>query len=890
MNFRFITTAFLLATAVILLTGTIYAHTCPVTFTYTPGSQVQTAYVSGTFNNWASAPPQAYEMRDDDGDGTWQVSVEIPLGTYLYKFVIDGVWIDDPSNPERVSDGYGGYNSVLDVSCPYPEFELVTHSTDQAGHRFTATVRLKSWTAELDADSVDVTVDYEAAPSGSVTIANGIITLDISPLSDGIHDVRVDGADVNGKPVETILLKVYINESTDWRDVSMYFTMTDRFNNGDISNDGSIPGAHWKTDYQGGDFRGIINKLEDGYFESLGINALWITWPGDNTENTGLGYYGETDDCNLAPMQPGITWTPIQFTAFHGYWPDDLYETEEHFGFMEELQELVVKAHDRGIRVMLDLVINHVHSDSPYFTGTPYYFFHYPVEICELINWSRPITCWFTEFLPDLNFSDPRVVRDLLNWATWWVKQSGADGFRVDALKHVEWDLITALRSRMHAEMEATGIDFYMVGETFSGNPDDISPFIGTTLVHGQFDFPLNLRILHAFAWEDEGLDSAHGNGGNYFNAYQARGGLMSTFIGNHDISRFVSAAAGSLYCGPWDGNSHIAQGWRNPPGSPTWFGAYQKLQLAFTYIFTLPGIPLIYYGDEIGLPGAGDPDNRRFMKFDTDLSDWEEQTLDYLQLIGTLRRDHPALRVHSWPQVLHSEGAFLVYSRIHSLERAVVALNRSDQQRQQSVYVSGTGLVNGDILTELIRGGTVTVSNNQINVSVPGRGAAIYSKYQTPTPTPIVSPSATFTPTRTPDGSRTPTPVPSGTVGPTMTPTPTSIPRDLTVEVITNQADYQQDDLFWLDVLITNNGTAIVVQLYVVLEAYGSYYFYPSWTPEAAAQVENLKPYWTHNYHILEFIWPPTGFTGEAAFYAGVMQLGAVEFLDIDQTSFTWR
>ncbi len=854
---------------------TVYAHYCPKTFTYDEhGEPANEVLLTGSFTDWASEPPDAYEMEDDDNDGIWEVTVELDIGTYLYKFIVDGEWVQDPDNSDESPDGHGGYNSVVHVECPYPRFLITSYNVDDDQRRCEATLEMQPAGADLDGTTVTVTLDHEPAP-GTWDVNGNAVTLDVGSLADGIHDVRVYGEDLDGRPVEPAILKAYINVSEDWHDATLYFTMTDRFLNGDSGNDAPLNDIPWQTNYQGGDFQGIIDKIEDGYFEDLGVNALWISWPGDNAENPGGGYYGNTTECGLQWGDP-VDWIWVEFSAFHGYWPAKLYESEQRFGTMSELNELVDKAHERGIRVLLDLVINHVHEESPYFSGSPDYFFHYPMQICQETWWQFPITCWFTAFLPDLNFSQQGVIRDFLNMAVWWAKQTGCDGFRVDALKHVEFDFITSLRSRMEMEMEGTGVDFYLVGETFTGNPDDIVYFLGDDLVHGQFDFPLNLQILKAMAWQEIGMDAMHSSGREFYDLY-GDDALMSTFIGNHDIARFISAAAGDLFCPAWDNMSHVSQGWLNPPNTPDEYWPYQKLQLALTYIMTLPGIPLIYYGDEFGLPGAGDPDNRRMMKFGGDLNSNQQQTLDYTKMIGKLRRDHPALRADSWPYTLHGEWSFLVYFRYHSDERIIVALNSSDQSRQQTVGLTGTGLDDGDVLTELIRGGTVTVQDNSITVSVPGRSASIYSKmYVSPTPTP------TGTGTYNPD-TRTPTR--------TVTPTPTGGPTDITIDVQTSQAYYETGDRFWLKVLIENGGPDIITDMYVMLDVYGEFFFHPSWTSEMEYEIRDLLANWSYEFKLLDFFWPETGGTADGiVFWAILSDHETLNGLCSDQTAFGWR
>ena len=670
-------------------------------------------FVAGSFNEWSdSATPMVNDA------GKWSVVVALEPGKHIYKFVVDGAWIADPDNPDSEDDGYGGVNSVLWVEdCGAPAaVVLKEHKTDSDKGTFYA--RFEAVGANpIDKGQVSVTVDWTDSAQFTVSGDGKKLEVEIDGLADGIHDVRVTVGE------ETFLLKVYIGLSTDWRETTLYFVMTDRFSNGDPANDAPVDGVDWRTNYQGGDFKGVTDRIKDGYFDDLGVTALWLSWPVDNPDGGEDGSYPAEHYCGMNPKTAPYAGT--KYTGYHGYWPSNLYETDEHFGTMAELKKTVSTAHAHGIRILLDFTANHVHSASPFFQDhKDDNYFHFPAEICQDVGWdAKPVTCWFVDYLPDLNYSNPAAVNEVLDYAMFWAKETGSDGFRLDAVKHIEFEFIYKLRQRVKKELELTGIDFYIVGETFTGDAGLIKSFLGPDKIHGQFDFPANMQILKGFAMREIGLDEMD----NAVRDAKAVYGdaVMSTFLGNHDIARFISLAGGQISCGIWDVVSNIAQGWHNPPDAPGDVTAYKRLQLAFAYVMTVPGIPLIYYGDEFGMPGAGDPDNRRMMRFGNELSGNEKETLAFLKKLGQARKEHPVLSAGAWSAALWSEGDFLAYARTSGDEKAVVLINIGDSEKSGELDVGGIGL-DGPV-TDVLGGGEVVVEGGKLPFAVPAGGAAIY-------------------------------------------------------------------------------------------------------------------------------------------------------------------
>lgn len=476
----------------------------------------------------------------------------------------------------------------------------------------------------------------------------------------------------------------------DWRSAVLYFVFVDRFVNGDTTNDTPVPGVETQANYQGGDYAGLMQKIDDGYFNSLGVNALWITVPFDNPQVSGPGSDGHL------------------YSAYHGYWPSDLDKVEEHFGDLDSLKLLVEKAHLKGIKVLIDYAMNHVHSAAPLFAEHPDWFWpldyngNYCVcgEGCDWNDTYEQKRCWFRDYLPDWNFQNPDARAYSVANAIKWIKDTGIDGYRLDAVKHIETQWIGDLRAETDKLDLESGERFYMVGETFeSGNRDAIKVYVHPSLLDGQFDFPLRGVVVESILRRSGSmfdLDNFLSTNDTYYP------GLMSTFIGNHDIARVINTALDQPW-GTWDngGNSN----WQNPPPLPNYRAPFERLSVAYTFLLTTQGVPLIYYGDEIGMPGAGDPDNRRFMQ-------WSNYSADQLFLrtqiekLGKIRQDHPGLWKGTRTTASVTQDTY-GYVMSDGEDTVYVALNRGDSPGA----VAGMPASGHDLLTDTdVTGPAVTV------------------------------------------------------------------------------------------------------------------------------------------------------------------------------------
>jgi glycosidase len=368
----------------------------------------------------------------------------------------------------------------------------------------------------------------------------------------------------------------------------IYLIMTDRFANGDPGNDNPAvsPGLTDRSNpryYHGGDLAGIRKRLP--YLKELGITAIWITpvYDNQNTPNEKQAYQGKA------------------ITDYHGYGATDLYGLEEHFGDVAELKRLTDEAHAAGIKLILDMVANHTGPDHPWvkdaptptwLNGTPASHLNNTWQVWSLADphgtdatRAGTLSGWFADVLPDLNQDDPEVARYLIQNTMWWTAKTGIDGIRQDTWPYVPrsfWKPWTAAIKREYPAMR-------IVGEVWDGDPTVTSFFEGpvkqfdgvATGVDALFDFPLHYPMRRAFAEGRSLREVVQMLGRDHL--YQAPDRLV-TFLGLHDVSRFM-----------------------NDKGATT-----DGLMLGFTFLMTARGTPMIYYGDEIGLPGAGDPDNRR--------------------------------------------------------------------------------------------------------------------------------------------------------------------------------------------------------------------------------------------------------------------------------------
>jgi len=686
----------------------IPVRTCEVTLTYAPQQSLQgTVSVTGEWNGFdAASLPMA-----DRGDGVFTARLEgLEPRDYGYRFVVGKQELMDPQNPYSRWVRTEEYSRLTVPDCRQPVLEL---------RRFVATpegtldvdVAYVDGTDEVgpDTDKVSLSLDGEVR-QGAFDSKTGRLRLQVEGLAQGKHHVKVVAMDASGRAAQPLYLPFWVEpQRFRWESGLMYFAFTDRFLNARTENDGAVADVDPIANYQGGDFAGITEKIEDGYFDALGVRTLWISPVDQNPEGRFIGTGGK------------------YYSGYHGYWPSAPRTTQHRFGSIEELRALTAAAHRKGIRVIADLVLNHVHQEHPYWVNhrNDDWFNTSASCVCgtQDCDWEeKRLTCKFTDYLPDFNWRSSNMVDRFIDDTLWWLEAADFDGFRMDAVKHMDQVAGRTLRGRLRDITAMTGTEFYLVGETFVGadGRSQIARYISPRELDGQFDFPLYWPVREAFA-DGQGLERVD-QAVRENEVFYAPGTINSPFIGNHDVARFISQAAKQL-----DGEGGDPWSSSRPAATVTDAAAFEKAKFAFTFVLTQPGVPLVYYGDEVGLPGAGDPDNRRLMRFGSTLTPLEAELLTVVQKLGQARLAHPALQTGA-RHTLRIERDLYVFQRsLPDGQGALIAINRSDVERPLVVEPLGSLAASSATYSDVFSGRTLQLAGTETTMVIPPRSVAVY-------------------------------------------------------------------------------------------------------------------------------------------------------------------
>jgi neopullulanase len=487
------------------------------------------------------------------------------------------------------------------------------------------------------------------------------------------------------------------------RDDVIYLIMPDRFADGDPANNqpsGAAVGTYDRSvakTYHGGDLKGIQEHLP--YLKDLGVTALWLTPIYDNDDST---------------------------SDYHGYGAVDEYAVEDHFGTMKDYQDLVAAAHQLGLKVLLDLVPNHVgpkhpwaasqpapnwlHGTTGHHVDTDYYYPPITDPHAVKANYVSALEGWFANVLPDLAQENPLVAQYLLQNALWWTESGGLDGFRIDTFPYVP----RAFWAYYHAGLFSNYPHFFTVGEIYNTDPTVTSYWAGgqtgfdgiDTHLTTPFDFPMNSAIRETVA---------HGASAKKIvdvlrqDRLYPHPELLVTFIGNHDMKRFLSDANGSV----------------------------EKLKLAFSLLATLRGIPQLYYGDEIGMTGGDDPDNRHDFPggFPADQhsafisagrTPQEQDVYTHVQALLKLRQAHAALRTGVQKHVAVADN-YYAFTRETDGERLLIVFHNRDSAENITLDFADTSLSNAKSLTPIFAGTPVQLEGTKLHLQVQPNRLMIY-------------------------------------------------------------------------------------------------------------------------------------------------------------------
>ncbi len=423
----------------------------------------------------------------------------------------------------------------------------------------------------------------------------------------------------------------------------MYFVLIDRFADGDTSNNsGQTPGSYLAYEgtnpealkhYQGGDLSGITQNLDS--LQSMGITMIWISPFLDNSNSDYVGWW-----------------------AYHGYHPIDFFSVDEHFGTLDDLKLLVNSAHARGMKIIFDMPFNQTAADHPWIDDpekTDWYHWDEQGKPFEITDWfdQEQIEIGELHGLPDLAQENDAVYQYLMDVSKYWIDETGCDGFRLDAVKHIP---VEFWERYVRDVREIAGSDFLLMGEVFWGEAFRIKPYadIGFDYL---FDIPGYYAIQRTF---NKGAPIKNFSDFYQENATDLASTRFATLIDNHDVARFNAGLAEQS----WD-----------------------KQKLALGWLMTAPGLPVIYSGTEIGMDGYpvkdanGIPqDFLNRLPLPTTLnSEQLKRKMEFSELTQ-LRHTYPALSQGSFHEV-YKDWSIYAYLRSVGEDQLLICLNNASTE-----------------------------------------------------------------------------------------------------------------------------------------------------------------------------------------------------------------
>lgn len=611
-------------------------------------------------------------------------------GDHYYRFNVDGEWKLDEYN-ERVEErapfvkAAGMEDNTKAASGDLVEYSVYTY---------------KKYAASATAEFSTKTVDYTMNSVLKVNVPQiddmvvSAVTADISALggdSEFVIDPQLMAGTVavNEKiaagtyTIPIVIKDQYENEYStsaditvtaktgndfDWDEAIIYFMVTDRFNDGNTANNDGVEKNN-PSGYHGGDFAGVTQKLD--YLKDLGINTIWITPIVDNIDDA------------LTTDVAGIT-----SHGYHGYWAKDFTTLEPTLGTEAEFKTLINEAHSRGIKIMVDVVLNHAGYNTEDTFGN---MIRSNADTVSGDDQLAPLSG-----LPDFATEKPEVREKLVAWQTAWMTNYDIDYFRVDTVKHVEDTTWKAFKN----SLTEANPEFKMIGE-YSGAG---YTFDGGQLGTGQMDSLLD------FDFNDFGQQFVTGSLSKIENSLEKRNAsidntaTLGSFLSSHDEDSLVYKLI-------------------NENGL-TEEEALKKAMVAASLQITAKGQPVIYYGEEIGLYGANNyPYQTNRYDFDWSKVTDNNVILNHYKALLAARNAYTDVFAKGSRNSLavSDENGYVVFDRVYNGQHVVTALNITD--KEQTVTFDLSKVAGNGIYTNLITAGNGTsskIDGTKVTLTIP--------------------------------------------------------------------------------------------------------------------------------------------------------------------------
>jgi cyclomaltodextrinase len=750
-----------------------------VVFTFQPDRTYRHVFLAGTMNEWR---PDATEMRRVDD--RYEIVLPLPTGEYQYKFVADGAWITDETAESFRPDGYGGQNSVIVVDESFPPMEIargdgrmlldgLEHRQDawerSLGADGSVTLRMRTWAGDVARVRLDLEGESGGGPPLALEDTDGTYdyygvrvdpaVLGLYPsyrfvLDDGGEDVYLGP---NGPTTEATAAGWYAFDvaglaaftTPDWvRRGVIYQIFPERFANGDPANDPDMSEWYYegsRTLPPSGKTDGEYFHLVDDWYDVSGLTMSpyrtdgrpdWCSFYGGDLEGVRqhLDYLADLG-------VTAIYFNPIfEAKSNHKYDAADYRLVDPHFGSNDELARLVSECHARGIRVILDLAINHTGNtfwafvdgrekgpESPYWSWYEWKRWPVPGEI-----WQTPADpldyydCWWGfGQMPNLNYDlshaageeqtidllsnaspNTPVVDYLLDTAEMWITSAGVDGYRLDVAGEVPPWFWALFRDRVKQAKP----DAYIVGELWGASPEWVNGRCFDAVMNYKFFRDPVLGFIARGDMTAEQFDRALAPGRLIY----PRDGVLAqmNLLGSHDTERFLTAAGGDT----------------------------RKLTLAMLFGMTYVGAPTIYYGDEVAMTGGGDPDCRRPFLWNWADDERRVEVHDTVRKLAGLRRDLSPLTDGDYETLL-AQGRTFAFRRSDASDEIVVVMNAGESDAEVVVPLADAGLGSarptragepGAVAVELLSGRSVVVGGTEgsptLAVAIPAFAGSVYS------------------------------------------------------------------------------------------------------------------------------------------------------------------